>query len=445
MHTTYATPQAIASFKAQLNNPDSIFYIDTCFGAEHNQQAPAGLALLSAMAVELRQSKKKINIIHFVAEELNQKAAQKERWACKMIRFVSDNQDIFTVRRKSNIEEELTSLESRHFADEALRRLAIADASQGKTPVLLTSDYGCAIAVATNSPKAQVFVLDRSTGEHAIIRDIADFQKQYKCTYISQRLPEIFTHSDIVLTSSALRCPRLDMLLEMLQFCVVRGQKLPVYIHESSLAQARDLRKSFTELLPYFHLVKGGNYGDETAELKAVYQTRHAGRKVMLVGSKTALTRLHSELDKAVNYHISQKCDYISYYHIGNLGSMVRISRLQHSAKCVNFDNLQSQLSDDSEETESGRAAALILAAARQGDVDAMGMAAAMYMHGFYVRQSPTMARLWRGKYLVSKKIRSHNSTSKSNWFSNLLKHLQPSIDQFNHYVKRNILPQTSS
>lgn len=438
MHT-HATPKAVEKFSSLLNSPKSNIYIDTCFGKADNEHHAIGLKFLLNQKGAILRSGKKIIVIHYVVEELKKKLAQGHQWAEDMLNTIFHYSEIFDVRKKSDIENELDSMESCGFADEALRRIAIADASQGNHPTLLTADYACALALATNVYTSVIFILDWTTASQPTVRRMSEFMERYKSLYAIEQLPNLFSNSDVVLTSSALRSKELSMFLDILKRTTVKGAKLPVYIYETALEKADTLPSLFLELVPYLHLVRKSSFSDDFSWIQANFTTRTSGRDIVIVGSNSALKILKEKLDVSQNFHTYRKVDSIRYYRISPLGALRGIQSLNRPTLKRNTASIEDILSASDEMLSAATTAPDIIKAAHKGNTNAMGVLSAMYEHGYAVRKSPIMALLWKERRDAIKGLRkrfNQNATLKK---GSLISRFKYFIEDVDFYIKRTL------
>lgn len=438
MHT-YATPKAVEKFVALLNAPKSTIYIDTCFGKSDNEHHAIGLEFLLNQKDTILRCGKKIHVIHYVVNELKKKQKQGHSWAEDMLNTIFSNPEIFEVRQKSTIEKELDSTENCNFADEALRRIAIADASRGDCPVLLTADYACALAIGTNVYNSVIFILDWTTSTTPTVRRMTEFMDRYKGLYVMQSLANLFNTADVVLTGSALRSKELPMFLDMLKRTTVQGGKLPVYIHETALAKATNLPPLLQELMPYLHLVRKGSFTDDFSWIQANYTTRSTGRDVVLVGSCNALENLKTKLDSAKNFHMNRRSDNIRYYQIAPMGVLRGIQSLNRPIRKQNTVTVEDILSAADEALPEATTAPDIMKAAHKGNIRAMGVLSAMYEHGYAVRQSPTMALLWKERRDAIKALRKQFNPKKVQKNTSLLSRFKYFVENLDCYLKRTL------
>lgn len=436
---TYATAKAVEKFTSLQNSPKSSIYIDTCFCQADNEHPAIGLEFLLAQKDAILRSGKRIIVIHYVAEELRRKQSQGHRWAHEALNTILRNTDIFEVRKKSDIEKELDSSVNKCFADEALRRIAIADASRGYQPALLTADYACALAVATNVYSSVIFILDRVTAGTPTVRRMPEFMERFKGLYAIEYLSGLFSRADIVLTSSALRRKEFTMFLKLLKRITVQGEKLPVYIHESSLRKTTHLPALFQELMPHLHLVPNSSYTDEFSWMQASFAPRSSGRDIVIIGSAYALASLKEKLDNAKNFHTNRRVDCIKYYQIAPLGTLKGIQSLNHSTSRPNTVSVENLLSAADEELPAGTAVPDIIEAAHKGNTRAMGVLSSMYEHGYAVRQSSTMAFLWKERRDAITARRKQHKQQAANPNPSLLSRFKYFVADVDCYIKRTL------
>lgn len=435
---TYATPKAVEKFISLLNLPKSSIYIDTCFGKSDNKHHAIGLEFILNQKEAILCSGKKIIVIHYVAEELKKKKAQGHHWAEDTLNTIFCNPEIFEIRGKSDIEKELDSTEHRSFADEALRRIAIADVSQGYWPALLTADYACALAITTNVYTSITFILDWTTGRPTV-RDITDFMKRFKGLYAMECLSSLFSKSDIVLTSSALRSKELNLFLDLLKRTVVQGKKLPVYIHETALAKASNLPASFLKLAPHLHVIPKGSYTEDFFWIQATFTTRSTGRDIVIVGNNHSLEHLKERLDHVQHLHTNRRADRIKYYQIGTLGMLRGIKSLNSHTSEQSAFSIENIITAANENTSAGTTAPDIMKAAQEGNTRAMGVLSSMYEHGYAVRKSPTMAQLWKERRIAIIALRKRRKQQAAELSPSLFSRFKCFVADVDCYIKNSL------
>ena len=430
-----ASPKAIESLSALLQSPQAVLYADTCVGAKNKEAVALGLSFISSIKEELLRHGKKIHILHYVHNEVLNKKTRKERWAIDMLQFIRKNKEIFTIQEKSAIENELDEIPGlKHFADEALRRTALSDVSHGRKPVFLTGDYACGLSINTCVPESEVFVIDRNAQAiHSVLR-IEEFVKHRTSVYIADKLPAIFSQADIVLTSSALRSKEFPNLAAMLKLCASKNQKLPVYVHETSLTKAQKLPSELGEILHKIHVVKDGDFHDEESRLLASYLVRQQRRNIILVGSHSMLSLLREKAAKTNTSFCHGRHDAIQYCTIGLLGMLHALktpSASGHAGTYILATKILQQTENVAEENEMDQIVAKIMQAARRGNPSAMTTLSLMYKKGCGVTKSSLMAQLWayRGRSM-KKQAGSHSAPDFKNKLSHIISTLQ-SLTQF--------------
>ena len=430
-----ASPKAIESLSALLQSPQAVLYADTCVGAKNKEAVALGLSFISSIKEELLSHGKKIHILHYVHNEVLNKKARKERWAIDMLQFIRKNKEIFTIQEKSAIENELDEIPGlKHFADEALRRTALSDVSHGRKPVFLTGDYACGLSINTCVPESEVFVIDRNAQAIHSVLCIEEFVKHRTSVYIADKLPAIFSQADIVLTSSALRSKEFPNLAAMLKLCASKNQKLPVYVHETSLTKAQKLPSELGEILHKIHVVKDGDFHDEESRLLASYLVRQQRRNIILVGSHSMLSLLREKAAKTNTSFCHGRHDAIQYCTIGLLGMLHALktpSASGHAGTYILATKILQQTENVAEENEMDQIVAKIMQAARRGNTSAMTTLSLMYKKGCGVTKSSLMAQLWayRGRSM-KKQAGSHSAPDFKNKLSHIISTLQ-SLTQF--------------
>lgn len=425
-----ASPKAIESLSALLQSPQSVLYADTCVGAKNKEAVALGLSFISSIKEELLRHGKKIHILHYVHNEVLNKKARKERWAIDMLNFIRRNKKIFTILEKSAIENELDEIPGlKHFADEALRRTALSDVSHGRKPVFLTGDYACGLSINTCVPESEVFVIDRNAQAIHSVLCIEEFVKLRTSVYIADKLPAIFSQADIVLTSSALRSKEFPNLAAMLKLCASKNQKLPVYVHETSLTKAQKLPSELGEILHKIHVVKDGDFHDEESRLLASYLVRQQRRNIILVGSHSMLSLLREKAAKTNTSFCHGRHDAIQYCTIGLLGMLHALktpSASGHAGTYILATKILQQTENAAEENEMDQIVAKIMQAARRGNTSAMTTLSLMYKKGCGVTKSSLMAQLWayRGRSM-KKQADSHSAPDFKNKLSHIISTLQ--------------------
>ena len=77
--------------------------------------------------------------------------------------------------------------------------------------------------------------------------------------------------------------------------------------------------------------------------------------------------------------------------------------------------------------------------AAHKGNIRAMGVLSAMYEHGYAVRQSPTMALLWKERRDAIKALRKQFNPKKVQKNTSLLSRFKYFVEHLDCYLKRTL------
>lgn len=434
-----ASPKAIESLSALLQSPQAVLYADTCVGAKNKEAVALGLSFISSIKEELLRHGKKIHILHYVHNEVLNKKARKERWAIDMLNFIRRNKEIFAILEKSAIENELDEIPGlKHFADEALRRTALSDVSHGRKPVFLTGDYACGLSINTCVPESEVFVIDRNANATHSVLCMDEFVQHRTGIYIADKLPAIFSDADIVLTSTALRSKEFPNLMTMLKLCGAKNQKLPVYVHETSLTRAHMVHSELRAILHKIHVVKDGEFQDEDSRLLASYLVRQQRRNIIFVGSHSMLTNLREKAAKTNTSYCHGRHDTIQYCTIGLLGMLHALKSPNsrgHVGTYIPSARILEHSEHRKEENEMDHIVANLMQASRLGNTDAMKALSLMYSKGCGVTKSKLMARLWANRYRNINNIKKEQTTSRYfPDFKNNLSHFLTTIQGLTQY-----------
>lgn len=435
-----ASPQAIESFSALLQSPQTVLYADTCIGAKDNGTIALGLNFIASMKGDIRRSGKKINIIHYVHSELLKKKEQKQRWAIDTLSFIQRNKDIFNILEKSDIEKELDDMPGlKNFADEALRRTALADVTRNLQPAFLTGDYACGLGISSGVPESTVYVIDRNANAGYSVLLVNEFVQHRTSNYIADKLPAIFADTDMILTSSALRSKDFPHLLSMLRLSGADNQKLPVYIHETSISKAKQLPAEFSTILDRVHIVKDGDFLDEHARLLASYLVRKQHRNVMLVGSQAMLNQLREKAALSSTNHCHGHHDSVQYCTIGLLGMLhaLKGSSSGQGRIYIPASKIIQQAGNATAADGMGHIVAEIMQEARRGNASAMKALSLMYSKGCGVTKSKLMAQLWKRRSMTLRKEQTAKGMTNSpiNTFKNKLAEFFTTIQDIKNYV----------
>ena len=436
----FASSQTIQSFKALINNPASEFYVDTCFGLRKDHNTPSGLDFIKFFKKDFIRAGKKINIIHYVKNELAQKLKREETWAGVTAKFILNNKEIFRFLKKSEIENELDNLRDLgNFADEALRRMVLASASHDRRPIVLTGDLNCGLGIQSSSPEASVYIISRPKENEYPVQPVDDYAQQKKNLYAADTLPAMLSHSDIILTRAALKSKGLASFLQMLNLSSPKNEKLPVYVHEISLNKVKMLPMEFQALSHKLHIVKDGGFNNEESRLLATYAARKNERDIFMVGNLTSLTPLRDKIAKFHTSFISGRLDRIRYFSISDLGRLLPVKELNTGASSSTSHFHTADFWQGAEPSHARRnedsLVANIMTEARKGTPLAMRTLSHMYDKGDGVSQSNLMAQLWKTRSNLAQAKQQTPSPSCYHSLKNNLSRLRSTVQDLARFV----------
>lgn len=448
MHTI-ASPQTLKEFAELIDKPNTVFYADTCISVRTGTTS-GGLSFIRNFRDNFVQAGKKINIIHYVQDELLRKKQENESWAINTLNFIKRNKKIFQILPISEAEEELNQMpRMKKFADEALRRIALAQEAAHQHPVILTGDFDCALGIQSSVPNASIYIIQRSLQNAPQVQPIREFVNLKKSSYTAEKLPDILSQADIVLTSSALGSKALTDFLDMLNQSAPNNTKFPVYVHEASINKARKLPIEFQEISHRLHIVKDDAfYNDEEARLLATYSVRKHNRRIILVGHYTNLSRLQARMSEIDTHYCLGKRDSCQFFTLGSLGMLRPLKDLNDRSRdktnYIDSTELLQSSASGAQATDTIQLVAKIMEEAYKGNPLAMNDLSRLYDTGYGVTHSKLMAYLWRNKSLRQKQATQQPRPHCFHNFTNTLTHLFTTIQDLTRFILKQHSQATS-